>query len=72
VESDMDVGIEAIGLYFPKRYLDVRELARVRGVDENKYLVGLGCERIAICSDGETVVELLAAAAERAIENWGR
>lgn len=67
----MEVGIEAFGLQFPRRYLDVRELARVRGVDPQKYLVGLGCERIAVCADGESIVDLLAGAAERALKHWG-
>ncbi len=64
-------GIASMGLAIPSRYLDVRDLADLRGVDPNKYTKGLGCHEMALCAEGEDVVTLAAAAARRAIERWG-
>ena len=68
--SDNDVGIASIGLCFPSKYLPIGELAALRGVDPNKYTVGLGCLEMALCGPDETVVDLAVRAAERALERW--
>ncbi len=64
-------GIASLGLAIPSRYLDVRDLAQLRGVDPNKYTKGLGCHEMALCADDENVVTLAVTAARRAIERWG-
>ncbi|MEM9194339.1 MAG: hydroxymethylglutaryl-CoA synthase [Myxococcota bacterium] len=63
-------GIESIGLKLPSLSLDVRELAPARGVDPNKYTVGLGCNEIALCGPDESAVTLGVAAARRALERF--
>jgi len=67
----MTVGITSIGLAIPSLRLNVRDLAALRGVDPNKYLLGLGCENIALCDAEEDAVSLAVAAAERALTAWG-
>ena len=65
------VGIASIGIHLPALGLDVRELARLRGVDPNKFTLGLGCGEMALCPTGFGTVDLAAEAARRAIERWG-
>ena len=63
-------GIASIGLAIPSRYLDVRDLAELRGVDPNKFTLGLGCKEIALCNDDENVVTLAVQAARRALRRY--
>lgn len=65
-----DTGIAAIGLQLPPLAMDVRELAELRGVDPNKYTLGLGCDEMALCPEGYGVVQLAAGAAKRALSRW--
>ena len=67
----MEHGIASLGLKIPSRYLDVRDLAELRGADPDKFTKGLGCHEIALLGEGEDVVTLAADAAERALERWG-
>lgn len=64
-------GIEAIGISLPPLSMELDELARLRGVDPDKYRLGLGCREMALCPPEFGVVELAARAAERALERWG-
>ena len=63
-------GISAIGVKLPSLALPVEELARIRGVAPEKYTVGLGCAKMALCAPGQTVAELAAEAARRALAHW--
>ena len=62
------IGIDAIAVAVPRRYLDLEDLARARGVDPAKYTHGLGAREMAIAEPGEDTVSLAAAAARRALE----
>ncbi len=57
--------IVEIAAAVPDNYIDLAELAQVRGVDPNKFLIGLGCKEMAVCSPGEDSVTLAIAAAEK-------
>lgn len=63
-------GISALGIKLPSLALPVLELARLRGVDPEKYTVGLGCQTMGLCAPGQGVVELAAEAARRALGHW--
>jgi hydroxymethylglutaryl-CoA synthase len=63
-------GISAFGVKLPALALPLAELARLRGVDPEKYRAGLGCETMALCAPGQGVVELAAEAARRALGHW--
>ena len=65
-------GIASIGLAFPEAALTMETLASLRGVDENKLRVGLGCREMALCPEGTDVETIATLAATRAIERWGK
>lgn len=65
------VGIAAFGLALPSMALPMAELAALRGEDPNKYLFGLGCREMALCSGKEDAATLAAEAAGRALARWG-
>jgi hydroxymethylglutaryl-CoA synthase len=62
------VGIDAIAFYTPHYYLDLRVLAKARGVDVNKYHTGLGQEKMAVIPPDEDVVTMAADAGSRALQ----
>ncbi|QDE98102.1 hydroxymethylglutaryl-CoA synthase family protein [Myxococcus xanthus] len=61
------VGIEALAVAVPSRYVDIEDLARARGVDPAKYTAGLGAQEMAVTDPGEDTVALAATAAARLI-----
>src|SRR5258708_38775328 len=65
------IGIHALGLAVPRRYVDMAELARARGVEPDKYLRGLGAREMAVAEPGEDTVALAALAARRALAGAG-
>ena len=65
------VGIDALGVAVPRRYLDITDLAVARGVDPAKYTEGLGAREMAIAEPGEDTVSLAATAATRALAAAG-
>lgn len=62
------VGLEAIGVAVPRRYIDIVDLAQARGVDPAKFTQGLGAREMAVADPGEDTVVLAATAARRALE----
>jgi hydroxymethylglutaryl-CoA synthase len=61
------VGIDAMAVAVPRRYIDIEDLARARGVDPAKFTQGLGAREMAVAEPGEDTVSLAAAAARRAL-----
>ena len=59
------VGIEKIGLYLPKYYVDLVALAEKRGVDPNKWTIGIGQEKMSVIEEGEDIVTMAANAADK-------
>jgi hydroxymethylglutaryl-CoA synthase len=59
------VGIEAIAVAVPQRFLAIEDLAVARGVAPAKYTVGLGAREMAVADPGEDTVALAATAAAR-------
>jgi len=57
---DKNVGIDDISIAIPKKYVDAEELADLRGISPEKYTEGIGIKKIAILTDGESVVSLAA------------
>lgn len=66
----MNVGIEAMGVAVPRRYIDLAELATARGIDPAKYTVGLGATEMAIADASEDTVALAAQAGRRALAGF--
>jgi hydroxymethylglutaryl-CoA synthase len=69
--SIMNVGIDHIATYVPGHYLSLRDLASARNIDENKFLVGIGIEEMAVPSPSEDVVVLAANAGYRVLKEAG-
>lgn len=63
------VGIDAIGFYTSQYYLDLKILAKARGVEVNKFHVGLGQEKMAVIPPDEDVVTMAADAGHRALRD---
>jgi hydroxymethylglutaryl-CoA synthase len=63
----MNAGLETLTFYAPHYYLDLKELARERGVDPDKYTVGIAQEKMAVPAPDEDVVTMGANAAARAL-----
>ena len=61
------VGIDAMAVAVPRRYIDIEDLARARGVDPAKYTQGLGAREMAVAEPGEDTVALAAEAARRVL-----
>ena len=61
------VGIDSIGFYTPGFYIDLRELAEVRGVDPDKYSIGIGQDEQAVAPSNQDIVTMGAAAAVKAL-----
>jgi hydroxymethylglutaryl-CoA synthase len=65
------IGLHAIGLAVPRRFVDMEDLAHARGVDPSKYTRGLGAREMAVAEPGEDTVALAALAARRALTASG-
>jgi hydroxymethylglutaryl-CoA synthase len=65
------IGIHALGIAVPRRYIEMDALALARGVEPAKYLHGLGALQMAVAEPGEDTVALAAVAARRALAASG-
>jgi hydroxymethylglutaryl-CoA synthase len=68
--KSIKAGISSIGIHFPSLVMPLEELAVLRHIDPDKYLVGLGCSKFSMCSQQESVVTLAVEAAKRALSRW--
>ena len=65
----MQVGIESIGFYTSRYFIDLKTLAKERGEDYNKYYTGIGQEKMAVPPPDEDIVTMAANAAHEALQN---
>ena len=68
----MKIGIDLISFHTPSYYLDLRTLAEKRGVDPDKFVIGIGQERMAVVPPDQDIVTLAANAALPIVEKAGR
>jgi len=70
----MKIGIDTIGFYMPRYYLNLETLAVARGVDFKKSYASLGLKNISIAPPNEDIVTMAASAARIALseENKGQ
>lgn len=66
------VGIDKISFHVPKSYLDIVDLAHHRGVDPNKYKVGIGQDKMAVPRIEEDIISMAANAANNIINDEDR
>ncbi|MFQ3280636.1 MAG: hydroxymethylglutaryl-CoA synthase, partial [Reinekea sp.] len=46
----MDIGLEAIAFHTSRHYIDLSDLAIARGIEPEKFTIGLGQKKMAIAS----------------------
>lgn len=68
----MKIGIDKIGFYAPKVYVDMEKLANERGVDPDKYILGIGQEKMAVSPASQDSVTLATNAALDILEEEDR
>jgi hydroxymethylglutaryl-CoA synthase len=68
----VEVGIDAIRFYSSHYFIDLRMLAQARGVDPDKYIVGIGQEKMAIPPPDEDIVTMAASAAKAIVDRDGQ
>jgi hydroxymethylglutaryl-CoA synthase len=68
--TSKQVGISSIGISFPSLVMSVENLAKLRNIDPQKFLTGLGCNQFSMCSEKDDVISLAVKAAERALSRW--
>ncbi|QMU07507.1 hydroxymethylglutaryl-CoA synthase [Levilactobacillus suantsaii] len=61
--SELKVGIDRVGFYTPRLYLEMTDLALARGEDPAKYHVGIGQDKQAVIPPTQDVVTMAANAA---------
>lgn len=64
----MKVGIDSIAVYTSRYALDLATLAAARGIDANKFYVGLGQHMMSVPPPGEDIVTMAANAAMQALQ----
>ena len=69
--KNVRVGIEAIAVALPKRFLPIEELAKARGIEPAKLTVGLGAREMAVPDPGEDTVALAATAVAKLLATSG-
>jgi len=67
----MQTGIHRLSFYTSRYCLDLKELAEARGVDWNKYSIGIGQEIMGIPPPDEDVVTMAASAAKPIVDEVG-
>lgn len=60
----MSIGIDKIGFYVPKEYIDIVELAQARDVDPNKFTIGIGQDKQAVLEPYQDAVTMAASSAD--------
>ncbi|MFJ6971152.1 MAG: hydroxymethylglutaryl-CoA synthase [Limosilactobacillus mucosae] len=68
----MRIGIDKMAFATTSEYIDLAELAKVRGVDPNKYLIGIGQSEQAVLPPTQDIVTLGAAAADKLLNERDR
>lgn len=64
----IEVGIEKIGFYTPEQYVSMEDLADARGIDPNKFLIGIGQAEMAVPTIDMDIVAMAANACEQIID----
>lgn len=66
-----DVGIIAMEIYFPSKYVDQTQLETFDGVSAGKYTIGLGQSKMGFCTDLEDINSLCLTVVQNLVERNG-
>lgn len=64
----MKIGIDKLGFYTPHLYVDMNKLAVARGIDPEKYTIGIGQEKMAVPPPTQDAVTMAANAAKNILD----
>ncbi|CAG8596787.1 7948_t:CDS:10 [Ambispora leptoticha] len=65
-----NIGILAVEIYFPKRYVEQTELEKFDGVSSGKYTIGLGQTRMGVCDDREDINSIALTVVQNLVEKY--
>ncbi|KAI8919123.1 hydroxymethylglutaryl-coenzyme A synthase C terminal-domain-containing protein [Powellomyces hirtus] len=65
-----NVGIHAIDIYFPKKFVDQSALEQHDGVSAGKYTIGLGQQKMGICDDREDINTICMTVVQSLLEKY--
>lgn len=65
----MNIGIDKIGFYVPKHYIDMKKLAEKRNVDPDKFTYGLGQDQMSVNTITQDTISLATNAAYNTISD---
>lgn len=68
----MEIGIEKLGFYTPKNYIDIVELAKARNQEPDKFTIGIGQDKQAVPAVYEDAVTMAAEAADQVLDETNR
>lgn len=68
----MNIGIDQLHFAIPRFYLDLKTLAEEHKIDADKFYVGIGQEKMAICPHDEDIVTLAVKASKPLINEQNR
>lgn len=61
----MKIGIDKMGIYIPRYYLDIRDLAKERNIDPDKFVIGLGQRKMSVNPISQDIVTFGVLAADK-------
>lgn len=70
MSSAKQVGILAAEVYFPRHFVDQKDLEKFDGVSDGKYTIGLGQDNMGIVSDREDVNSIALTALDKLIKSF--
>ncbi|KAJ5651148.1 uncharacterized protein N7484_004871 [Penicillium longicatenatum] len=65
-----NVGIKAMEIYFPSRYVPQTELETYLGVNTGKFTIGLGQQKMSFCDDREDIYSMALTAVSSLLEKY--
>ncbi|KAJ3106429.1 Hydroxymethylglutaryl-CoA synthase, cytoplasmic [Phlyctochytrium planicorne] len=68
--NTLNVGIHAVEIYFPKKYVNQSELEQFDGVSAGKYTIGLGQTNMGVCDDREDICSISLTVVQNLLEKY--
>ena len=69
--SNADVGLVGMEIYFPRNYVDQKELEEFNGVSKGKYTVGLGQTTMSCVNDIEDINSISLTCVNNLMKKYG-
>ncbi|ORX91964.1 hydroxymethylglutaryl-CoA synthase [Basidiobolus meristosporus CBS 931.73] len=66
-----NVGIKAMEIYFPKKYVEQADMEQFDGVSAGKYTLGLGQNKLGFCDDREDIHSISLTVVQNLVEHYG-